>query len=68
MNAKHRIRELLDAGKHLTNLTAYHEVGTLDARKYISRLRQENYPVKTEMITVKNRFQEPVRIAQWSKA
>lgn len=63
-----RIRQYLDTGKPLTRLIAFEQlwIGNITAR--ISELRYSDYPLKTRMITVKNRFGERVRVAEWKKS
>lgn len=61
-----RIKDYLDSGKILTRLNAWEELGILEAPARISELQKE-YPIKTTMISVNNRYGKPVRIAQWSK-
>lgn len=62
-----RIRAYLDSGKVLTRLNAWSELGILEAPARISELRH-SYPISTTMVTVKNRYGEPVRVAEWRKA
>lgn len=62
-----RIRAYLDSGKTLTRLNAWSELGILEAPARISELRSANYPIVTNMVTVKNRYGESVRVAEWSK-
>lgn len=62
-----RIRQYLDTGKPLTRLIAFEQLGIGNITARISELRYSGYPLKTRMITVKNRFGERVRVAEWSK-
>lgn len=62
-----RIRAYLDSGKVLTRLNAWSELGILEAPARISELRR-SYPISTTMVTVINRYGEPVRVAEWRKA
>lgn len=63
-----RIRAYLDSGKTLTRLNAWSELGILEAPARISELRSTGYLISTTMISVKNRFDESVRVAEWRKA
>lgn len=66
MGQKQRILEFLESGKVLTRLNSWSELGVIEAPARISELREEGHPIKTNMITVKNRFGESVRVAEWS--
>ena len=63
-----RIRQYLDTGKPLTRLIAFEQLGIGNITARISELRYSDYPLKTRMITVKNRFGERVRVAEWKKS
>lgn len=62
-----RIRAYLDSGKVLTRLNAWSELGILECPARLSELRSTGYPVVTTMITVKNRYGEAVRVAEWRR-
>lgn len=64
---RERLIAFFDSGKTLTRLTAWSELGILEAPARISELRSANYPIVTTMITVKNRYGESVRVAEWRK-
>jgi hypothetical protein len=64
---RERLIAFFDSGKTLTRLTAWSELGILEAPARISELRSSNYPIVTKMITVKNRYGESVRVAEWKK-
>lgn len=64
---RERLIAFFDSGKTLTRLTAWDELGILEAPARISELRSANYPIVTKMITVKNRYGEYVRVAEWKK-
>lgn len=66
MSQKARLLEYLQAGNTLRRLDAWNELGILEAPARISELRAQGIEIKTEMITVKNRFGENVKIAEWS--
>lgn len=65
MTQKQRILEYLQSGKTLTRLNSWSELGVLEAPARISELRQENWPIETNMVEVTNRFGEKVRVAEW---
>lgn len=64
---RERLIAFFDSGKTLTRLTAWSELGILEAPARISELRSTNYPIATKMISVKNRYGEIVRVAEWRK-
>jgi len=66
MTQKQRIHEYLADGNTLTRLNAWDELGILEAPARISELRASGVPIKTTMVAVKNRYGEPVRVAEWS--
>ena len=66
MNQAQRIEEYLNTGKSLTRLDSWSELGILEAPARISELRAKGINIKTEMIPVKNRYNETVRVARWS--
>lgn len=65
MTQKERILEYLQLGHTLSRLDGWDLLGILETPARISELRREGYPIKTNMITVYNRFGEPVRVAEW---
>jgi hypothetical protein len=65
---RERLIAFFDSGKTLTRLTAWAELGILEAPARISELRSANYPIITRMMTVTNRYGEAVRVAEWRKA
>lgn len=64
---KDRIRKYLDAGHTLTRLNAWDVLGVLEAPARCTELRAQGYPIITKMISVRNRFGESVRVAEWRK-
>ena len=66
MTQQQRILEHLKSGKTLTRLDSWSELGILECPARISELRDKGWPIKTEMITVVNRYKENVRVAKWS--
>ena len=63
---KSRILDYLKSGKILTRLNSWETLGVLEAPARISELRQDGYAIRTDMVTVTNRYGEDVRIAKWS--
>ena len=66
MNQRNRIMDYLETGRTLTRLNSWSELGILEAPARISELRAAGAPIKTRMITVRNRYGEKVRVAEWS--
>lgn len=64
-NQRDRILEHLRSGKTLTRLNSFKELGVIEAPARISELRTLGHDIQTTMITVKNRFDENVRVAKW---
>ena len=52
--------------RYLTRLNSWQELGVLEAPARISELRQDGWAIRTDMVTVTNRYGEDVRIAKWS--
>ena len=66
MSQQKRILNYLEQGKTLTRLKSWDELGILEAPARISELRAAGHKIHTEMVTVRNRYDDPVRIARWS--
>ena len=66
MTQKQRILDYLQSGKVLTRLNSWDVLSILEAPARISELRQDGHVIYTEMVSVKNRYGEDVRIAKWS--
>lgn len=66
MTQQTRILDYLRAGKKLTRLDSWSELGILECPARISELRAQGHNIRTEMRTVYNRYGEKVRIAEWS--
>lgn len=66
MSQQQRILEYLQSGKTLTRLNAWSELGVLECPARISEMRSKGVTIKTTMVTVKNRYGEKVRIAEWT--
>lgn len=65
---KDRVLSWLREGRPLTRLVAWDTLGVLEAPARVLELRREGWPISTEMVNVRNRFGETVRIAQWRLA
>jgi hypothetical protein len=61
-----RIKAYLESGRVLTRLIADDLLGSKESPARISELRAKGYPIKTKMVTVKNRYGEKIRVAEWS--
>jgi len=66
MSQQDRILNYLKAGRKLTRLNAWDELGILEAPARISELRAQGHQIKTRMFPVNNRYGEIVKIAEWS--
>jgi len=66
MTQQDRILNYLKDGNKLTRLNAWNALGILEAPARISELRAKGHAIKTVMTTVKNRYGEKVKIAEWS--
>ena len=66
MTQQDRILEYLKEGKTLTRLNAWDALGILEAPARISELRAKGHQIKTDFITVINRYGEKVKIAEWT--
>jgi hypothetical protein len=61
-----RILNHLNAGRVLNRLDGWDLLGILETPARISELRKQGHPIQTNMITVTNRFGDPVSVAEWS--
>ena len=52
----------------ITQLEALRDLGCFRLASRINDLKRQGYPVRREMITVTNRYNEPVSIARYSLA
>ena len=66
MSQKQRIKDFLESGGVLTRLDSWSRLGIIEAPARISELRREGMLIKTKMVTVINRYNERVSIAEWS--
>ena len=61
-----RVLDYLQNGLTINRLQGWDYLGILELPARITELRQKGYEIKTRMITVKNRFGDNVRVAEWS--
>lgn len=61
-----KIVEYMNEFGSITQLEAYTDISCFRLASRISDLKRKGYNIRTEMITVKNRFEEPVKIARYS--
>ncbi len=66
MSQQKRILDYLKQGNELTRLNCWEQLGILEAPARISELRAEGHNIHTEMITIRNKYGEKVRIAKWT--
>lgn len=66
LNQRDRILKYLKMGQTLTRLNAWARLGILEAPARISELRAEGHNIKTNMVTVRNRYGHKVSVAEWS--
>lgn len=63
-----RIVDYINEFGSITALDAMREFGCMRLASRITDLKRQGYPVRREMITVKNRYDEPVLVARYSFA
>jgi len=62
---KQRILNYLERGYTLTRLDSWEALGVLECPARICELKQDGHDIKTERMTIKNKFGEKVSIAKW---
>ena len=65
LKQKDIILEWLESGNSLTRLTAWEELGILEAPARISELRKEGHEIETDKVQVSNRHGHTVTVARW---
>jgi hypothetical protein len=65
MTQKQRILTYSDRGYTLTRLNSWKMLGILECPARICELKQDGHDIKTERLTVTNKFGEKVSIAKW---
>lgn len=61
-----RILQFLTSGKTLTRLISWRELGILECPVRISELRDLGYDIRTNRVTVINRYGESFSIEEWT--
>lgn len=65
MSQKTRVLTWLQEGKTLTRLQALTELGIFELSARMIELKQDGHKIKSESITVQNRWGEKCRVAQY---
>lgn len=65
MSQKTRVLEWLQEGKTLTRLQALTELGIFELSARMVELQRDGHKIKSESITVQNRWGEKCRVAQY---
>lgn len=68
MTQAHRVLDYLDENGSITQLEALQELGVMRLASRISDLRKQGYPIKSDVVAVKNRFGESCYIKRYSLA
>lgn len=61
-----RVLEYMDEFGSITQLEALKDLGVMRLASRISDLKKQGFPIRSEIITVKNRFNEDCYIKQYS--
>lgn len=62
----HRVLDYLDENGSITQLEALQELGVMRLASRISDLRKQGYPIRSDVVAVKNRFGESCYIKRYS--
>lgn len=62
----HRVLDYLDEKGSITQLEALQELGVMRLASRISDLRKKGYPIRSDLVAVKNRFGESCYIKRYS--
>lgn len=65
MTQKTRVLQWLQEGKTLTRLQALTELGIFELSARLIELKRDGHKIKSESITVQNRWGEKCRVAQY---
>lgn len=65
MTQKARVLQWLQEGKTLTRLQALAELGIFELASRILELKRDGHDIRSESITVQNRWGEKCRVAQY---
>ena len=63
-----RVLEYMDTFGSITQLEALQDLGVMRLASRISDLKKQEYPIKSEVVVVKNRYGESCRIKRYSLA
>lgn len=63
---RERVLNHLKTGQPLNRLGAWTLIGVIEAPARICELRKAGWPIVTEMVKVRNRYGEIVKVAQWT--
>ena len=63
-----RVLDYIEENGGITQLDALKELGVMRLASRISDLKKQGYPIKSETISVKNRFEEDCYIKRYSLA
>jgi len=66
MSQRQRILNYLEEGNSLTRLNSWEQLGIIEAPARISELRAAGHKIRTERVSVTNRYGEKVQVAKWS--
>lgn len=66
MSQRQRILNYLEEGNSLTRLNSWEQLGIIEAPARISELRAAGHKIKTEKVSVINRYGEKVQVAKWT--
>lgn len=66
MTQAQRVLDYLDENGSITQLDALKDLGVMRLASRISDLRKQGYPIKSDVVAVKNRFGESCYIKRYS--
>lgn len=62
----HRVLDYLDEKGSITQLEALQELGVMRLASRISDLKKKGYPIRSDVVAVKNRYGESCHIKRYS--
>ena len=66
MTQAQRVLDYLDENGSITQLEALKDLGVMRLASRVSDLRKQGYPIKSDVVAVKNRFGESCHIKRYS--
>ena len=66
MTQANRVLDYLDEKGSITQLEALQELGVMRLASRISDLKKKGYPIRSDVVAVKNRWGESCRIKRYS--